>query len=220
MSHDTLHYEIRDDFTLITPLQLGPEELDDIPAMIEDLLTQKKQDVVLSLDHVSTVFSTHLTAFVQIYRLMQGFQLKLVVVDISPAVLNVMQMTQLDSLIPLYLSLEDYVESRSNLSAQGTSTEELSFSYQIETTAEGIKVLCKGYMAYGPQTRTLYGKISESKNILLDLTQVGYMDTRVLIMVSDLANKTNITVQGATNVIRELFEQHRIDSRVQFIEEP
>jgi hypothetical protein len=44
------------------------------------------------------------------------------------------------------------------------------------------------------------------------------MDTRVLIMISDLASKSTVEIQGASNVIRELFDQHRLQAKVKFVD--
>lgn len=218
MDAKNLQFQVCDTYTLVTPTVLGPSELDHLPAFVEDLLLQKKQDVVMSLANIDTVFSSHLTAFVQVYRLLKSFNLRFMIADISPAVLNVMQMTQLDSLLPLFLSLEDYTASLGSQSKSET-TGSLDFKYSIQDKGASIEVKCNGYMAFGDQVRKMQSEISGKQSVVIDLAEVGYMDTRVLIMIADLASKSKVSVQGASNVIRELFEQHRLQGKVTFIEE-
>lgn len=214
MESKNLQFEIFDGFSLVTPKLLGPGELDRLPAFVEDLLLQKKQDVVLSLVHIQTVFSSHLTAFVQVYRLMKSFNLRLIVVDISPAVLNVLQMTQLDSLLPLFLSIQDYKDSLGTVAGASPKESHLDFTFTIQES-DGVAVArCKGYMAFGDSVRDLQSALNGHPKIRLDLSAVGYMDTRVLIMVADFANKAELEVVGASAVIRELFEQHRLLGKI------
>ncbi|GEM_PF-3241715 len=221
MEGHKLTARIQEGFTIVTPSQLGPAELDHLPAYVENLLLQQNQEVVLSLASIETVFSSHLTAFVQVYRLLKSFHLRFVVVDISPAVLNVMQMTQLDSLLPLFLSLDDYLESRKpnksdpqNPSVAG----KLDFQYLTSKEGETLVVTCNGYMSFGPKVRDMQKELDHAHHVALDLSAVGYMDTRVLILVADLARHKSVEIRGASNVLRELFEEHRLDDKVRFVE--
>lgn len=218
MESQNLQFEIFDGFTLVTPRALGPAELDHLPSFVEDLLLQKKQDIVMSLAYIQTVFSSHLTAFVQVYRLLKSFNLRLIVVDISPAVLNVLQMTQLDSLLPLFLSLQDFRESMASNSTIPSCDAALDFTFALDESAGVAVARCKGYMAFGDSVRELQSALAGKPKIRLILSDVGYMDTRVLIMVSDLATRSEIEIQGASAVIRELFEQHRLLNKVTFSE--
>jgi len=212
-----LSFEISEGYTLVRPKQLGPSELDHLPTYVESVLLERKQDVVLSLENVETVFSSHLTALVQIYRLLKSFNLKFIITDISPAVLNVMQMTQLDSLLPLFLCLQDFKDA---LKSRGTTAPSgaLDFSFVIEDKGSKCVVTCKGYMAFGDRVRQLQAQLEGKHQVELDLSAVGYMDTRVLIMISDLATRMTFVVRGASNVVRELFEQHRMQGKVEFVE--
>jgi len=217
MDARNLQFEIQEGYTLVRPKVLGPGELDHLPSYIESLLLQRKQDVVLSLENVETVFSSHLTAIVQVYRLLKSFNLKFIISDISPAVLNVMQMTQLDSLLPLFLTLQDYrdaLKSRSPTNAAGS----LDFDFSMEEVGHKTVVTCKGYMAFGEKVRQLQAQLDGKEQVELDLSSVGYMDTRVLIMIADLATRSTFAIRGASNVVRELFDQHRMQGKVEFLE--
>lgn len=220
MEGHKLTAKIQEGFTLVTPSQLGPAELDHLPAFVENLLLQQNQEVVLSLASIETVFSSHLTAFVQVYRLLKSFHLRFVVVDISPAVLNVMQMTQLDSLLPLFLSLDDYLESRkpNKVDSQSPAVGKLDFHYLTSKEGETLVVTCNGYMSFGPKVRDMQKELDHAHHVALDLSAVGYMDTRVLILVADLARHKSVEIRGASNVLRELFEEHRLDDKVRFVE--
>jgi len=217
MDEKNLPYEICDGFTLLTPKVLGPNELDHLSGYVEELLVQKKQELVLCLVNVETVFSSHLTAFVQVYRLLKSFNLRFIIADISPAVLNVMQMTQLDSLLPLFLTIQDYKDAVA-LKAEDSASPALDFTYSLQSKDGAVQVECRGYMSFGENVRKLQSELLDKSNIRIDLSQVGYMDTRVLIMLADLASRSVIEVVGASNVIRELFEQHRIQNKVKFVD--
>lgn len=219
METESFKAEIRDGYTFFAPDELDPTALDGLPAYVEGLLMQKKQDLVLSLAKVDTVFSMHLTAFVQLYRLLKGFNQKFIIVDISPAVLNVMQMTQLESLLPLFLTLQDYLDSvQKKPVEEGTGSSELGFEYTCHPEGERVRVECKGYMAFGEKVRHLQNEISRYSRITLDLGGVGYIDTRVLILIGDLAGRHSVEIKGASNVIRELFQQHRLQGRVSYLD--
>jgi hypothetical protein len=56
--------EVKEGYSLIIPESLESAILEKLPSEIEQLLIEKKQDVVLSLRNVDTVFSVHLTVFV------------------------------------------------------------------------------------------------------------------------------------------------------------
>ena len=218
MDNKNLQFEICEGYTLLSPKVLGPNELDHLPSFVEELLLQRKQDIVLNLGSIETVFSSHLTAFVQVYRLLKSFNLKFILAEISPAVLNVMQMTQLDSLLPIFLSLNDFRESRTQSEPVAFAQSELDFSYTIEKSVTQSTATCKGYMAFGEKVRDLQLQLAGGASIRFDLTEVGYLDTRVLIMIADLASRASVEISGASNVIRELFEQHRLQGKVQFID--
>lgn len=215
MEQESFDAEIRDGYTFFAPEELDPTALDALPGFVEGLLTTRKQDLVLSLRQIDTVFSMHLTAFVQLYRLLKGFNQRFIIVDISPAVLNVLQMTQLESLLPLYLTLDGYLESvQKKSSSEGMAPSEVGFEYKCLPEGDRVRVECKGYMAFGEKIRLLQGEVSRYPKILFDLSAVGYVDTRVLILIGDLASRHTVEVKGASDVIRELFQQHRLQGRV------
>lgn len=218
MESKNLQFEISEGYTIVTPKVFGPAELDHLPSFVEDLLLQKKQDVVLSLVEVQTVFSSHLTAFVQVYRLLKSFNLRLIIVDISPAVLNVLQMTQLDSLLSLFLTLQDFKDFISSKSCSSQNGKELDFVFIVDQKDDVTVAKCKGYMAFGESVRQLQAALADKSKVRLELGDVGYMDTRVLIMISDLTTKSEVEIVGASAVIRELFEQHRLIAKVTFTE--
>lgn len=218
MDNEEFKADVRDGYTFFAPAELDPTALDGLPAFVENLLMQKKQDLVLSLAHIDTVFSMHLTAFVQLYRLLKGFNQRFIIVDISPAVLNVMQMTQLESLLPLFLTLQDYLDSVQKKAPDDSTAAELGFEYKCSVDGERIRVECKGYMAFGEKIRHLQSEVGRYSRILFDLSGVGYVDTRVLILIGDLASHHTVEIVGASNVIRELFQQHRLQGRVSYLD--
>lgn len=219
MENEAYQAEIREGYTFFAPAELDPAALDGLPAYVEGLLMQKKQDLVLSLAHIDTVFSMHLTAFVQLYRLLKSFNQRFIIVDISPAVLNVMQMTQLESLLPLFLTHQDFMDSLQKKSpSDSLPAGEAAFDYALQAEGERVTVLCKGYMAFGERVRHLQTELAPFARITLDLAGVGFVDTRVLLLIGDLASRHAIEVRGASNVIRELFQQHRLQSKVSYLD--
>lgn len=217
MENEAYQAEIREGYTFFAPAELDPAALDGLPAYVEGLLMQKKQDLVLSLVHIDTVFSMHLTAFVQLYRLLKSFNQRFIIVDISPAVLNVMQMTQLESLLPLFLTHQDFLDSLQKKSADAPAGD-AAFDYVLQAEGDRVTVFCKGYMAFGERVRHLQTELASFARITLDLAGVGFVDTRVLLLIGDLASRHAIEVRGASNVIRELFQQHRLQSKVSYLD--
>ncbi|NLB63952.1 MAG: STAS domain-containing protein [Fibrobacter sp.] len=218
MTIDPSAFQIKENYTLLQPKTLGPEEIDYLPAQVKDVLVSKKQNIIFSLKYIDTIFSSHLTTFVQIYRLLQSFNLQLIITDLSPAVLNVLQMTQLDSLLALHLTLQDFEDSLAQENKVESKSKDLDFSYEIKEEGGKASVICEGYMAFGQKIRSLQKELKDCSKISFDLTKVGYMDTRVLIMLSSLANQTEVEIVGASNVIVELFEQHRLKDKIIFID--
>lgn len=214
-----LEFQIKDAYTIVVPRELGSAVLDVLPARVESLLMERKQDLVLSLRHVETVFSIHLTAFVQIYKLLKSFNLRFIIVDISPAVLNVMQMTQLESLLPLYLTLEDYEESLQNVRTENYDAREISFDYTAKREGAILLVECRGYMAFGPKIREMQDLVQGEGHAVLDFSGVGYIETRVLILLADLAHHVRLDVRGISVVLRELFDQHRLTAKFASVQE-
>jgi anti-anti-sigma factor len=205
--------DIRENYTLLTPFDLSANELEKLHSLVEEVLMIKKQDIVLSLKNIENVYSVHLTAFVQIYKLLKGQNLNFIITDISPAVLNVMQMTQLESLLSLHLSLNDYEDFIRGKSAN-TSEKELSFFYEIENTSLRPVIRCHGYMIFGTEVIKFKEECDKYESYVLDMTEVGYVDARVLILLSDLADSATIQVRGASSVLLELFEKHRLDQKL------
>lgn len=211
--------EIHDGFSLIVPDSLESTELDGLSSLAEKMLIEKKQDVVLSLRNVDTVFSVHLTIFVQLYKLLKSFNLRFIITDISPAVLNVMQMTQLENLLPLYLTLDHFQDSlRAEESISDTDEEKVRFSFHIDESQGEPVVECHGYLEFGEEVRRLQEVLDSKKSFTLDFQDVGYVDTRVLILLSDMAEEHFIKVRGASNVIQELFDEHHLTSKFELVD--
>lgn len=218
MTSNSSMFDIKDKYTLLQPKVLGPEEIDFLPSQVKEILVTKKQNIVFSLLHIDTIFSSHLTTFVQIYRLLHSFNLQLIITDLSPSVLNVLQMTQLDSLLTLHLTLQDFEDSLTENQNVLLNTKDLEFNYQIESTSEGTVVHCEGYMSFGQNIRILQKELEGHATIKFDIKKVGYMDTRVLIMLADISKKSQLEISGASNVILELFDQHRLASKITFVD--
>jgi anti-anti-sigma regulatory factor len=149
--------------------------------------------------------------------LLKGFNLRLVVADITPAVLNVMQMTQLENLLPLFLTLEQFEESLDSADEemQVVHEEQMDFSFEVQEVTPGEKAVCtcRGYMSFSNEILKLQDALEDYRSFVLDFTQVGYIDTRVLILLSDLAEEHFVEISGASNVLIELFEEHHLEEK-------
>jgi anti-anti-sigma factor len=80
-------------------------------AKIESALKTKKQDVLLSLEPVGVLYSSHLAIFVRIHQMMHRNNLRFIISDVSPEIMNLLQITQLDSIFSIYKTLDDFKNS-------------------------------------------------------------------------------------------------------------
>jgi anti-anti-sigma factor len=218
MEQQSFRTDIRDGYTLLSPKDLDPSVLDGLLACAEKLLKEKKQDLVLSLEHIDTVFSTHLTAFVQLYRMLKNNNQRFIMVNISAPILNVMQMTQLESLFPIYLTLQDYLASVQKTESE-TAKNEMDFTYQINPNGDRAVAVCKGYIAFGDKIRKMQIELQKYTEIILDLSDTGYMDTQALALIGEFATGHKIVIRGASSAIRELFRQHHLQGKISYEED-
>jgi anti-anti-sigma factor len=210
-----LNHETRAGYHILFPENLNEDEVDGLIPLVEKLLMEKQQDVVLSLALIDSVFSVHLTAFIQLYKLLKNFRLKFILVDLSPAVLNVLQMTHLENLLSLYLSVDDFTEELEQRQVPEISDmSDLSFKYQIQQEDDFVVVQCEGHMTASEELFALKKELEQDHTIILDLKRIGYMDNHALIVIGGLASQANVTIRKASNVIIELLELNQLLHRV------
>lgn len=201
-----VQYEDKGNYHLLVPKVLSENELEALQPQVEKLLIDAQKNVVLSLQNIDTIFSIHLTAFIQLYKLLKSFNLSFVLVDISPSVLNVMQMTHLENLLSIYICLDDYEDSVDGSEGSSGKTAPLPFEYSEE---EGL-YHCSGHMAYGTDVRKLFSLVEGRKEIRFEMSQVGYVEGKVLELIAE----NQITLVNPGSVILEIIHELEYDSKI------
>lgn len=216
-----LNYDVFEHYTLIKSDNLDVDKLEVLIPLVNKILSEKKQDIVLSLKGVDYLYSMHLTIFVQLYKLLKSFNSKFIIVDLSSAVLNLMQTTQLENLLQIHLTLQAYEEvatQKKKLSKtnQDKTNESSTFSFVLKEQSNVIE--CKGFMNFGPVIFKLQETIIANPNCIVDFREVGYIETRCLILFSELADSAVFKIRGVSEILEELFEQHHLLEKFKIID--
>jgi anti-anti-sigma factor len=184
---------------------------------IESALKIKKQDVLLSLEPVGVLYSSHLAIFVRIHQLMHKNNLRFIISDVSPEIMNLLQITQLDSIFSIYKTSDDFknslkiAEDESNNSGQ-------SFEWELEKTDnESANIIFKGNMLAGEQLDKLQKNIADFFSLSFDFSALQSMDSASIAFLDKIADKHSISIKGASEELVEQFRQKFIYGKVKLI---
>ncbi|MDR2593561.1 MAG: STAS domain-containing protein [Fibromonadaceae bacterium] len=186
-------------------------------AKIESALKAKKQDVLLSLAPVGVLYSSHLAIFVRIHQMMHRNNLHFIISDVSPEIMNLLQITQLDSIFSIYKTSEDFQnslkssENEPDNSAQG-------FEWLLnKKDDESADVICKGNMVAGGQLDELQKSVLDFFSINFDFSDLQTMDSTAITFLDRIADKHSISIKGASEQLVEQFRQKFIYGKVKLI---
>jgi len=186
-------------------------------AKIENALKTKKQDVLLSLEPVGVLYSSHLAIFVRIHQMMHRNNLRFVISDVSPEIMNLLQITQLDSIFSIYKTSDDYknslksIENETNYSTQG-------FEWQLnKNDNESADIICKGNMAAGEQLDKLQKSVLDFFSLTFDFSALQSMDSVAITFLDRIADKHSISIKGASEELVEQFRQKFIYGKVKLL---
>ncbi len=187
-----------------TPEDLPEGLVDDVYVAVEKILMKEQKNVVFDLIHIDSIFSQHLTMFLKVYKLLESFKLQFILVGISPAVLNVIQMTQLDGYLKLFMSREEY-EGR--LQETEKPSRELSFSYTVKSQDDDTQVVSfNGFVTHCTNFKTCINELKASQ-IIFDFEGVGFVDAESLIAIASLNQQHTVYIKNPSKAIVELLEE-------------
>jgi anti-anti-sigma factor len=208
--------EDKDHYYQVSKFNSETEDFNSVFQKIELALREKVQDVVLSLASVRVLYSSHLAMFVRINQLLRKNNLRFVLADISPEVRNLLQITQLDSIFPIYESLDAF--KRSFVRAGKDPQTETDFEWQIVKDSENsVSVICKGNMIVSKSLDELQKTIMDFYNITFDFSKLQSMDQASLDFLDKMVDKHSVQVSGASEELIEQFRQKHIYGKMKLL---
>jgi anti-anti-sigma factor len=208
--------EDKDSYYQISDFDSETSDFRGIFAKIEDALNTKEQDFVLSLTSVKVLYSSHLAAFVRINQMLRKKNLHFVLVDISPEIRNLLQITQLDSIFSVYDSISDFKNSLKYAGKHASAGP--NFEWQIVKIGENsINVICKGDMAAGDSLEELQKNIVSYSNISFDFSKLGSMDSASIALMENMVNKHSVQISGASEAVVQQLQQKSICEKIKFL---
>jgi len=186
-------------------------------AKIESALKTKKQDVLLSLEPVGVLYSSHLAIFVRIHQMMHRNNLHFIISDVSPEIMNLLQITQLDSIFSIYKTSDDFLNSLKNTENELNHSAQ-AFEWQLKKNDnESADIICKGNMLACEQLDELQKSILDFFSLNFDFSDVQSMDSAAITFLDRIADKHSISIKGASNLLVEQFRQKFIYGKVKLI---
>ena len=186
-------------------------------AKIESALKTKKQDVLISLAPVGVLYSSHLAIFVRIHQMMHRNNLHFIISDVSPEIMNLLQITQLDSIFSIYKTSDDFLNSLKG-SENGSSDSTQSFEWDLKKNDDkSASVICKGNMLAGEKLDELQKSIADFFSLTFDFSNLQSMDSTAITFLDQIADKHSISIKGASEELVEHFRQKFIYGKVKLI---
>ena len=184
---------------------------------IESALKTKKQDVLLSFEPVGVLYSSHLAIFVRIHQMMHKNNLRFIISDVSPEIMNLLQITQLDSIFSIYKTVDDFKNSLKNTENELNHLTQ-NFEWQLKKNDdESAYIICKGNMIAGEQLEELQKNILDFFSITFDFSNLQSMDSAAITFLDRIADKYSISIKGASGELVEQFRQKFIYGKVKLI---
>ncbi|MDR0516654.1 MAG: STAS domain-containing protein [Fibromonadaceae bacterium] len=197
--------EDKESYYLVSDFDSETSDFRAIFTKIEESLRAKSQDFVLSLASVKVLYSSHLAVFVKINQMLRKENLTFALVDISPEIRNLLQITQLDSIFPVYENMEELEKNRESIGKNSPAGP--NFEWQIIKDGEGlVNIVCKGDMATGDSLKELQKNTMSFSSILFDFSKLNSIDNASLAFLESLAERGSIQITGAS---KELIEHLR-----------
>jgi len=186
-------------------------------AKIENALKTKKQDVLLSLEPVGVLYSSHLAIFVRIHQMMHKSNLRFIISDVSPEIMNLLQITQLDTIFSIYKTSDDFKNSLKNAeNALNNSAQD--FEWQLnKRDNESADVICKGNIIAGNKLDELQKSVLDFFSLNFDFSAVQSMDSTAITFLDRIADKHSISIKGASEELIEQFRQKFIYGKVKLV---
>ncbi|MDR2554725.1 MAG: STAS domain-containing protein [Fibromonadaceae bacterium] len=196
---------------------LEVEDFHDIFLKIQEVIKEKKQDMLLSLASIGVLYSSHLATLVRIHQIMHKNNLRFVLSEVSPEIKNLLQITQLDSIFSIYETLDDFKDSLKAAEDKNAKSE-MNFEWQIlKNNKDEAKIICKGNMVAGEQLDELQKNILDFFNITFDFSELQSMDAISAGFLEKLTFRHSISIMGANDKLIELFHKRAIYEKVKLV---
>jgi len=196
---------------------LETEDFHEIFVKIEDVIKQKRQDMLLSLATVGVLYSSHLATLVRIHQIMHKNNLRFALSDVSPEIKNLLQITQLDSIFSIYETQDDFKASLKTAEDKNAKAE-VNFEWQIlKNSKEDAKIVCKGNMVAGEQLDELQKNILDFLSITFDFSELQSMDSVSIVFLEKLAYRHSLSIIGANDKLIELFQKRSLCEKIKLI---
>jgi len=196
---------------------LEGEDFHDIFLKIEEVIKQKRQDMLLSLASIGVLYSSHLATLVRMHQIMHKNNLRFALSDVSPEIKNLLQITQLDSIFSIYETLDSFKNSL-KIAEDRNAKPEVNFEWQIlKTNKDDATIVCKGNMVASEQLDELQKNILDFFNITFDFSELQSMDSISIVFLEKLAYRNSVSIIGANDKLIELFRKRSIYEKVKLV---
>lgn len=200
-------------YSLILLENVSSQELGEAKAAISEILGQATRRVAINLESFRNIFSPEISLIVKIHKEVAAAQGELAIVNASAEVENVLRTTNVDRLIPIYRTVEEYEVDRNFLGKEAPTPPEP----ELRVTSQGLlaTVVLSG-MITGPQkerdlTKALSSIDGSVKFVEIDLANLSLIDSLVIggmVRFADQFRKRGGTIAcaRANRIIRDLFD--------------
>jgi anti-anti-sigma factor len=196
---------------------LETEDFHEIFLKIEEVIKEKKQDMLLSLASVGVLYSSHLATLVRIHQIMHKNNLRFALSNVSPEIKNLLQITQLDSIFSIYETLDSFKDSL-RAAEDRNAKSEVNFEWQIfKNNKDDAMIICKGNMIACEQLDELQKNILSFFSITFDFSELQSMDSVSIAFLEKLAYRHSLSIIGANDKLIELFRKRAIYEKVKLV---
>ena len=197
---------------------INEDQVDYLYTTIEKLLMVNRVHVVLDLKNVNTIFSLHLTLFVKLFKLLKSCKMNFALVGLSSEVVNVLEMTQLDDYLDLYIDVEEFKEHLKVTGDKLNAHQDLSFDYSLNKDGDTLKISFTGFITSNDKLEELKKHVQGENKLTIDLSNSGFIDTKALIWLSDLTQGKAICIRNPSNAIFQLLEENNLVEKFEICE--
>jgi anti-anti-sigma factor len=201
----SIDIEVKQSYYLITPNELNSENLDTLDILVNKKLMESGKNIVLSFANVETIFSIHLSNIIKLFKKLKNLNLKLILTDISLPVLNVLQMTRMETLLPIYITFDDFKASGEELltSSQGN---ELRFEYHIANANGVFQISLEGFLVNNGLFKDMLKRIAGDFLLHLDFNMLAFAEWDALEVLVEMTKTRRIVIEGASPLVIEFLE--------------
>ncbi len=200
-------------YSLILFESVAPHDLDEAKVKISELLGHAGRRIAINLESFRNIFSPEISLIVKIHKEVAAAQGELAIVNASEEVENVLRTTNVDRVIPIYRTVEEYEIDRDLITKESHTPPEP----EMRVTCEGAlaTVILSGMITGLQKERDLAQALSAIndpvKFIEMDLANLGLVDSLVIGGMVQFAarfrKRGGIIACARTNrIIRDLFD--------------